>query len=406
MKKILKNTDFLFIVILGVFGILFVIWSFDQKIIPQNTTLYALSYEYGFVSRGLLGTIWKSIADVTGLNLMSYGGIYALSKLLLVIFLVVLMLFFLQIILKTNKDDKKYMYYLIVFFSIFNFPMFAGEHNFGRVDVILVILTIICCMLIVQGFCEWLVPIFCCIAMLFHQGYVFMYINIILILLIFKALKDGSRISKKYVAIFAVTLVSVSILFIYFEFISTYNLNETQASSIVEFAKSLSSNGEEYSESLINHEVLGKDVFAEEWKYHLICYIETPFFLVLFSPYIILFVLFFKNVLKETKKDKITYLKYLLLLLGGATNIPEIILKTDYGRYAYSLVFYYLGAILCLMAMKDEVIWRNVKSLMSKVKQKIYIAEILVAYPIIYMPFYDVYICKAMERFVYNVFGL
>lgn len=406
MKKILKNTDFLFIVILGVFGILFVIWSFDQKIIPQNTTLYALSYEYGFVSRGLLGTIWKGIADVTGLNLMSYGGIYALSKLLLVIFLVVLMLFFLQIILKTNKDDKKYMYYLIVFFSIFNFPMFAGEHNFGRVDVILVILTIVCCMLIIQGLCEWLVPILCSIAMLFHQGYVFMYINIVLILLIFKALKDSSKISKKYVAIFAVTLVSVSILFIYFEFISTYNLNETQASSIVEFAKSLSSNGEEYSESLINHEVLGKDVFAEEWKYHLICYIETPFFLVLFSPYIILFVLFFKNVLKETKKDKITYLKYLLLLLGGATNMPEIILKTDYGRYAYSLVFYYLGAIICLMAMGDKIIWGNVKLLMHSVKEKVYIAEILVAYPIIYMPFYDVYICKAMERFVYNVFGL
>ena len=406
MKNFIKSKDFLFLILLGIFGVLFVIWSFDQNIIPQNTTLYALSYEYGFVSRGLLGTIWSYIGKLTGLNTMSYGGIYALSKVFLVIFCIVLMLFFLQLILKTKEQDKKYMYYLIVFFSIFNFPMFAGEHNFGRVDVILVIITFICCMLIVQGVLEWLVPIFCGIAMLFHQGYVFMYVNIVLILLLFKALKDKKKISRKYVAIFIITFVVVSILFIYFEFISSYNLTEAQAGSIVEYAKSLSANGEDYSESLINHEVLGKDVFADEWKYHLICYIETPFFLVLFSPYIVLFVLFFRNVLKETKADKLTYVKYLFLLLGGATNIPEIILKTDYGRYAYSLVFYYLGAIICLMAMGDKIIWSNVKSLMHTVKSKIYVSEILVAYPVVYMPFYDVYICKAMARLMYHVFGL
>ena len=207
-------------------------------------------------------------------------------------------------------------------------------------------------------------------------------------------------------ALFIITLVVVSVLFIYFEFISSYNLTQAQAESIVDYAKSLSANGKDYSESLINHEVLGKDVFADEWKYHLICYIETPFFLVLFSPYIVLFVMFFRNVLKETKGDKLTYVKYLFLLLGGATNLPEIILKTDYGRYAYSLVFYYLGAIICLMAMGDKIIWSNVKSLMHTVKSKIYVAEILVAYPVVYMPFYDVYICKAMARLMYHVFGL
>jgi len=166
MKSFFKSKDFLFLILLGIFGVLFIIWSFDKNIIPQNTTLYALSYDYGFVSRGLLGTIWNYIGELTGLNTMTYDGIYALSKVFLVIFFVVLMLFFLQIIRKTKEQDKKYMYYLIVFFSIFNFPMFAGEHNFGRVDVVLVIITFICCMLIVQGFLEWLVPIFavsqCC----------------------------------------------------------------------------------------------------------------------------------------------------------------------------------------------------------------------------------------------------
>ncbi len=406
MKMFFKSKDFKFWVLLGIFGILFVIWSFDQEIIPQNTTLYALSYDYGFVSRGLLGSIWGYIGKLTGLNTMSYGGIYALSKLMLVVFLIVLMLFFLQLICKTKEEDKKYMYYLIVFFSIFNFPMFAGKHNFGRVDVVLMIITIICCIMIVQGVLEWLVPILCGVAMLFHQGYVFMYVNIVLILFVFKALKDTKRISRKYVALFIITLLVVSVLFIYFELISTYNLTEAQAGSIVDFAKSLSANGEEYSESLINHEVLGKGVFADEWKFHKICYIETPIMMVLFSPYIVLFVLFFRNVLKETKSDTLTYVKYLFLLLGGATNLPEIIMKTDYGRYAYSLIFYYIGAILCLMAMGDKIIWSNVKSLMHTVKTKMYVSEILVAYPIIYMPFYDVYVCKAMESFVYNVFGL
>ena len=50
MKSFFKSKDFLFLVLLGIFGILFVIWSFDGNIIPQNTTLYAMTYEYGFVS--------------------------------------------------------------------------------------------------------------------------------------------------------------------------------------------------------------------------------------------------------------------------------------------------------------------------------------------------------------------
>ncbi len=406
MKNFIKSKDFKFWIILGIFGILFVIWSFDKEIIPQNTTLYVMSYDYGFVSRGLLGTIWSGIGKLTGLNTMSYDGIYALSKLMLVVFLIVLMLFFLQLILKTKEQDKKYMYYLIVFFSIFNFPFFADKHNFGRVDVILVILTFICCMLIVQGILEWLVPILCGIAMLFHHGFVFMYVNIILILLLFKALKDTTKISRKYMALFVITLLVVSALFIYFEFISTYDLTEAQGQQMIEYAKSLSLDGEEYGESLINHEVFGKDVFADEWLYHVICYVETPIFLVLFSPYIVLFVLFFRNVLKDAKGDKLTFFKYLMLLLGGATNLPELILKIDYGRYAYSLTFYYLGAILCLMAMGDKIIWSNIKSLMHTVKTKVYVAEILVAYPIIYMPFYDVYICKAVGRLLYHGFGL
>lgn len=404
-KNRLSRENIKFFVVLFIFGVLSIIYYFDGAMIEQNTTLYAFSYKYGFISRGFLGTIWQWLDANTSLILMSYHSIYQFSELALAAFFILLMWFYIVVMKRCSVENQKMMRYLIVFFSVFNFPMFAGKHNFGRVDIFLVMITIICCICLVEEKLEWSIPLLCFVAELLHQGFVFMNINIILVLIMIKALDAEGKRRKKYMALLLVTFCVASVMFLYFEIFSSFQ-DTSVAGEIIDVAKSLSADGKSYSTSLINHEILKKDVFEEEWKYHLICYIETPIFAVLFFPYILIFVKFFKRLLTNVKGDKINTYKYWIVLLGAVTVVPEIVLKTDYGRYLYAIIFYYVGIVICLIAMGDRIIITTMKTTMLKVKEKIPIAEILVAYPLIYMPFYDVYICKAMEKFVYNIFGL
>ena len=49
---------------------------FERTMEFYNTTLFALSYRYGFISRGLLGTMWELLDKITPMSLMNYRSVY------------------------------------------------------------------------------------------------------------------------------------------------------------------------------------------------------------------------------------------------------------------------------------------------------------------------------------------
>ena len=73
--------------------------------------------------------------------------------------------------------------YIILFFTIWAIPMFVTEYNFGRLDVYCVILSLLGAIVLISEKVEWLVVIFSALGVMVHQGNVFMFLNIILILL-------------------------------------------------------------------------------------------------------------------------------------------------------------------------------------------------------------------------------
>lgn len=404
MKKVFKKEIPVFFFGLVVFGILAVICNYDGELIEQNTTLYAFSYKYGFIARGLLGTLWQWLDAHTPLILMSYHSIYQFSQLSLGVYVFILLLFYLVCLRTCPAKEQRMMQYLIVFLSVFAFPMFASKYNFGRVDIYLVMITLLCCILLVRDMWEWMIVPLCVLAMLLHPGFVFMNVNIILVLLLYKALGSDGGKRKKYIAIFAVTFVAVSALFLYFEFFAVFQ-GQNAAEEVIGAAKALSADGNSFSQSLIDHEVRKRDVFADEWWMHVINYYETPFFLLFFSPYIMIFFLFFKELFGAVRGDRTRKQQYALVLLGGVTVLPEIILKVDYGRYAFALIFYYVTIVICLVAMGEQEFSNHVRAMMAKVKNRIPAAEVLVAYPLIFMPFYDVHICLGIQRLVEYLAG-
>ena len=371
------------------FALLFVLYYFEKKINPQDTTIFAFSYRYGFISRGLLGSFWIWLDAHTSISLMNFHAIYRFTQLVTVVYFVVLLWFYSLALKKSNAEDEKKMYALVIFLSVFTFPMFLSLENFGRLDEYLMIGVLVCLLLLICEKAEWLIVPICMICTIAHQGFVFLEVNIILVLLLYKVLKKPKKQAMKYLAIFVTTFLVMSGFFVYFEFYS-HVANQGVYNEIVANAKAISQDGNSYLKQLVDHEILGIDVFNEEKVFHVMNWQELPVFVLFFLPYIVIGMRFFIGLIKQAanKKEK---LAYLFVALGPMTVVPEILLKVDLGRYLFSIFFYYIAIVIALMALQDELVRSELKKLVKRYNAKLPLLVILIFYPILFMPFLDVH---------------
>ena len=74
-KKEIKN----FIYLLVVIDALLFITNYRGQLRSYNSTLLALSYEYGFTSRSLLGTLYHLVVFILPVDMMSYEAARAFA---------------------------------------------------------------------------------------------------------------------------------------------------------------------------------------------------------------------------------------------------------------------------------------------------------------------------------------
>ena len=385
-----NGSNAVFFGLLALFAAVCWICYFDHSINPQDTTAFAFSYRYGFISRGFMGTMLELAGKLVGKDLMHYETVFLWSAAATLLFYICLFSFFQAVLAKCEKQMRKNQQYLIILTSVFAFPMFVTEENFGRLDVYLAILMLLCMTLLIRGRGEWLVVPLCALGVLIHQGFVFMNVNIVLVLLFYKWLRNSGGKKRYYFLLLALTFLAVSVLFVYFEFFSHVNGTDIY-DEVVRNAKHLAKDGKTYSTALVNHEILGKGVFMDEWYFHKINYIETPQFLLFFLPYIFIAFSSGKRLWKSARSGTDKWI-CLAVLLGAWTVLPEFILKVDYGRYMYELVFYYLTVTLSLVALRDRQVSDMVSETAAGEKKRMCASLVLMMYPMILMPFYDVVI--------------
>ena len=379
-----------FIILLAAFALVNVLRYFEHIITEYNTTLFAMSYKYGFISRGFLGTIWAGLDRILPIDLMTYEAVYEFACISTIVFFVILFGFYLKLLKMSHEKKLKNMRYLIVFLSIFTFSMFLTDEVFGRLDLWLYILTFVAIILLIEDKAIWMVVPIVGVCMCIHQGYVLTCANIVIALLIYIALMSEGKKSKRYFAVLVVTIIVMAVLFIYFEFFS-HGAGEAIADEVISAAKAISPDGKSYNESIINHEILGRDVYESEMEYHLINWQEAPTFLLLFFPYLIIAFKFFKNVLKADG-DKRAKLARLVFVLGGLAVVPQMLLKVDFGRYVYMTFSYYIIMVMCMIAMGDETISGVLEKAKASIKAKTSFPLIVLIYPMFFIPLHDVVI--------------
>lgn len=396
LSKTEKKHNLIFIFSLVFFAFLCFLKDFGSNMSHYNSTLYSFSYKYGFISRGFIGSCYHFLNRIIPIDLMTYDSLYAFSIIATIVLLIVIFIFYYYCLSKCSSNNLHNVRMLIVFFSVFTFSNFWTPENLGRIDIYFIIILFVSVILIIEDKCAWLVIPLVGICMCIHQGFTFTNANLILVLLFFKAMTSKEQsVRKKYLVYFLLTFAVVSILFLFFEFFS--HISDTSiVEELISTSKNLSKSGNDYNETILNHEILGQGVFEDEIQYHIINLRELPFFLIVFCPYIIISIMFFKRLLKGEKGRNL--LGYLAVVLGALTLLPEMILKVDYGRYAYYVFFYYILVTISLVIMNDNKTIRTIEEVKGIINNKISFAKILIVYPLIFMPFSDWFISDITLR--------
>lgn len=383
-----------FIFIFSIICFALFITYYGKEVRRYNTTILAFNYSYGFISRGFLGTLYLGLNEILPFDILNYESVVNIT---LIATSFIVFIFLILAIILLAKIEVKYhtnMQYIILFFVMFFVPMFYSFRNMGRPDVYMMFFTFLGLMLIVCEKFEWLLIPLAILSVMVHQGYVFMFYNIYMYLLVYKSFRNTGKKRKKYLAILSISFLSVSILFLYFNFFSHINGEEIY-DEIVALATKLGNEGEVF-DILVNHEILGIDPWEEEWPQHIYNFIELPIFCLLMSPYIVLGVRLFKSIIKsaETKAEK--YL-YAFLPVCSLTMLPSYLLKIDYGRWIFAGIAYFSLVILALCALKDKLVTEKLHELMEDIRQRYAYATLLLLIIGTMIPLHDIHINEIMR---------
>lgn len=391
MPKKKQISRFMWLLILLSCAIFFL--DYDERVLPYNSTILAFSYKYGFISRGLAGTIYQWIDHILPVNMIDYAMVLRFTLIVTLVFYVLFFAFCYQCMKRCQEEYLGRFLYLILFYAVFVVSMFAYKRNFGRLDLYLMALTVIGTMCLIAKKAEWLIVPLSMISVMYHQGYVFMFYNILLALLVYRILSEKEKKARIYYGvILLVSLIGCSALFLWFEFFS-HTDGARYVDEIIANAKAMTKpfNGMTYHDTLIDHEILGIDLSDVEYPYRVMNWIEIPFFIAIISPYIVLAVKLFRRILARAQ-GKTERLKYGFLAIAAGTLLPLFLMKCDYARWVFALISYYCMIFLALVAMGDRIVAEELTGIFTEIKEKYPFAILLLLLPALLTPFWDVHI--------------
>lgn len=391
MPKKKQISRFMWLLILLSCAIFFL--DYDERVLPYNSTILAFSYKYGFISRGLAGTIYQWIDHILPVNMIDYAMVLRFTLIVTLAFYVLFFAFCYQCMKRCQEEYLGRFLYLILFYAVFVVSMFAYKRNFGRLDLYLMALTVIGTMCLIAKKAEWLIVPLSMISVMYHQGYVFMFYNILLALLVYRLLSEKEKKARIYYGvILLVSLIGCSALFLWFEFFS-HTDGVRYVDEIIANAKAMTKpfNGMTYHDTLIDHEILGINLSDVEYPYRVMNWIEIPFFIAIISPYIVLAVKLFRRILARAQ-GKTERLKYGFLAIAAGTLLPLFLMKCDYARWVFALISYYCMIFLALVAMGDRIVAEELTGIFTEIKEKYPFAILLLLLPALLTPFWDVHI--------------
>lgn len=387
--------------LLFIIGILFLRF-YEEKVNMINGTMMAFSYGYGFISRGFAGTIYQLCNQVLPIDMINYPSLLRYTFVVTMMFYLCVWFFLRYVMKKTPEENQQFVWYFAVMFLVATVPMFAAECNFGRLDLYQILFSLFAVMILMEGKFEWLIVPLTAFGIMTHQGYIFMFYHIVVVMLIYYGWK---RIEKRkyYAILFASSFLVVVFLFFWFEVFS-HGSGQEIYNDIVSSAQRICLDGLIH-EDVIKHEILGIDLATSEIEiqWQMPARLQLFVYIILMLPFIVPLVHGIKNYfLKDLKKGEL--LVYGTLAIGAGAILPDLLLKVDFGRWMYTIIFYYLVVIMVLMKEKDMRLQSVVTDYGTVIKKiGAWTPWVMLAYFFLLQPLGDVNICPVTKIIVYTL---
>lgn len=186
-------------------------WN-EHKLVPY----YIDYFHFGFVQRGLIGTLFYLI----------FGYDLSMSKLMIgstVLYLgvgAVIIWIFKKIYIKTKSD--KVLFVILIYLASTTFTSFFETTNARGFDLINLMLVLLCMYFLLEKKGLFMIPVLCCIGVLIHQIFIVMIFPLLCACFMY-AIISGEK-SKKILIWFIITLFLVSALFVYIQFYSNNSI--------------------------------------------------------------------------------------------------------------------------------------------------------------------------------------
>ena len=176
------------------------------------TTRYMLTYEFGFISSALVGSIVSLFTDRLTTHMIFVIGL--ISFFVLIAQISILLGY---IIRKGQQNERPAIIIFAILFlaSPLSITYLLGYH-FALLDTYWIIITLLALFFLKKNFFVWVVPLLCAVAVSVHQGYLVTYMPALAIPILYEIYKTNR--SKKSIAIFSSSCLVIITLFVFFQF--------------------------------------------------------------------------------------------------------------------------------------------------------------------------------------------
>lgn len=346
--------------------------------VPLNgwcATSWLLSYKYGFVSRGLPGSILLSLQKIiTRSAYITENDLRAVFLILLVV-LCLIILHWIGKMLRENKNVENGAYFNsvenITFFYILS-PIFVTfycySNRLGRLDEILIICFVLCCHLIIKRRGLFLIPVLTAVAILTHQMFIFTLLPIILAVMLYCWLGEKDH---RFAVSTVVTLCLDAILGFYCQFvanISGWTLQEVmadmQSKTNIPLLELMVSSEQFFDTQMFTDYYMDNYVdFAVVFKYF--------WFVLLCLPLYYVYIQIWKNSIQLVDGKKKKFWMFIISVSPICVLPIFFTAAVDFGRWTVEYGTAAFFGIFMMVRMKNQQVLLSIKAIDDKLSDKV-----------------------------------
>ncbi len=339
IKKLLNDYKFyIFAIISTLFWVFLSHYRYAKHLSldSMNAEVLLFNYSYGFIPRALIGHIYFLL-----------GGTNDIKQVLcfLIVMHIVLSLCIIALWMLILRKVPDFRYKRVTsFFVLFGLiASFSGRANLGRSDQLLIVIAFLSIVFLIYDKYLFLLPILAIIGSCTHEGFTFLYANVLLVGLLYKYATTNKF---KYLISFFFTFLCVCIFFLYFAFVG--NHNELAYNTISELSKEMMGYG--YYEEFLSAEFLGVNLFKHELVARPRAFFEFGLWILFLYPFVKRVVGYVISLCKTKEFE------HLLMAMGILTLLPEYLLKLDFGRWTMALLIYLVLITLLALSSDDKIV--------------------------------------------------